>query len=114
MQQKLQQSPARHTIAVGSGKSTVSLNLALALAADGAAVGVLDADLYGPDIPLMVGLARNAWSTGWTIASREQTPLPPIERYGLKIMSAGFIIAEDQPMGVSGATVRMLLTPLLT
>ncbi len=108
MQQKLQQSPARHTIAVGSGKggvgkSTVSLNLALALAADGAAVGVLDADLYGPDIPLMVGLARNAWS-------REQTPLPPIERYGLKIMSAGFIIAEDQPMGVSGATVRMLLT----
>ncbi len=119
MQQKLQQSPARHTIAVGSGKggvgkSTVSLNLALALAADGAAVGVLDADLYGPNIPLMVGLARNAWSTGWTIASREQTPLPPIERYGLKIMSAGFIIAEDQPMGVSGATVRMLLTQLLT
>ena len=119
MQQKLRQSPARYTVAVGSGKggvgkSTVSLNLALALAADGAAVGILDADLYGPNIPLMVGLSRSAWSTGWTIASREQAPLPPIERYGLKIMSAGFIIAEDQPMGVSGATVRMLLTQLLT
>ena len=58
--------PARWVIGVGSGtggvgKSTVSLNLALALAADGARVGLLDADLYGPNIPLMVGLTRSVW-----------------------------------------------------
>src|SRR5512140_2039227 len=90
---------ARFIIAVGSGKggvgkSTVSLNLALALAERGLAVGLLDADLYGPNIPLMVGLVRSEWGEQWTLARRDRRKLPPIERYGLKIMSAGFVVGE--------------------
>ena len=88
-------SPARRVVAVASGKggvgkSTLTLNLALALARDGAAVGVLDADLYGPDIPLMVGLTRTErarelqlWRVGRPIS------LPPVEVHGLRLMSVG-------------------------
>lgn len=114
--------PARYVLAVGSGKggvgkSTVSLNLALALAEAGASVGLLDADLYGPNIPLMVGLARQQWSGDWTLAraggAGAQRRFEPIDRYGLKIVSAGFIIAEDQPMGIAGSTIRLLLDQLV-
>ena len=99
--------PARFAVTVGSGKggvgkSTVTVNLALALAERGATVGVLDADVYGPNIPLMVGLTRKEWTGDWTLARNPAMGslplLPPIERYGLTIMSAGFILAEDQPM----------------
>jgi ATP-binding protein involved in chromosome partitioning len=115
-------SPARYTVAVGSGKggvgkSTVGLNVALALSERGAAVGLLDADLYGPNIPLMVGLSRTEWTQYWTLARNPAlgtTPQhDPIERYGLKIMSAGFILAEDQPMRVSGPTIRVLMNQLV-
>jgi ATP-binding protein involved in chromosome partitioning len=118
----VQSSPAHFTIAVGSGKggvgkSTVGLNVALALIEQGAAVGILDADLYGPNIPLMVGLTRGEWTQYWTLARNPTfgaAPLlEPIERYGLKIMSAGFILAEDQPMRVSGQTIRMLMRQLV-
>jgi ATP-binding protein involved in chromosome partitioning len=114
--------PARFAIAVGSGKggvgkSTVTVNLALALAEGGAAVGVLDADVYGPNIPLMVGLTRKEWTGDWTLARNPAMGtlplLPPIERYGLKIMSAGFILAEDQPMLLSARTVRLLMRQLV-
>jgi ATP-binding protein involved in chromosome partitioning len=106
---------ARYVIAVGSGKggvgkSTVSLNLALALAQAGAAVGLLDADLYGPNIPLMVGLVREKWGQDWTLAHAgrgSQPKIPPVERFGLKIMSAGFLIGEDQPLADSGL-IRLL------
>ncbi|HKO24577.1 MAG TPA: P-loop NTPase [Chloroflexota bacterium] len=115
-------SPARFTVAVGSGKggvgkSTITVNLALALVEGGAAVGVLDADVYGPNIPLMVGLTRKEWTGDWTLARNPalgKLPLlPPIERYGLKIMSAGFILAEDQPMLLSARTVRLLMRQLM-
>jgi len=107
-------SPARFVVAVASGKggvgkSTVSLNLALALAER----GLLDADMYGPNIPLMVGLTRKTWTGDWTVARQgKQIAIQPVERYGLKIMSAGFLLGEDQPMIFEALTVRMLLTQL--
>ena len=111
-------SPARFVVAVASGKggvgkSTVSLNLALALAERGFSVGLLDADLYGPNIPLMVGLTRKTWTGDWTVARQgKQIAIQPVERYGLKIMSAGFLLGEDQPMIFEALTARMLLTQL--
>jgi ATP-binding protein involved in chromosome partitioning len=115
-------SPARFTVAVGSGKggvgkSTVSLNLALALVENGARVGLLDLDFYGPNIPLMVGLKREKWQGDWTMASKrgmgKEAVIVPMERYGLKIMSAGFIIAEDQPMILDAQTAFFLVRQLV-
>jgi ATP-binding protein involved in chromosome partitioning len=112
-------SPARHALAIGSGKggvgkSTVTLNLALALVERGAAVGILDADFYGPNIPLMVGLVRSEWGQSLTLASsRDLPPIEPMERYGLKIMSVGFLIGEDQPLVLDATTVRLMLGQLL-
>jgi ATP-binding protein involved in chromosome partitioning len=111
--------PARFVVAVGSGKggvgkSTVSLNLALALAERGAPVGLLDADLYGPNIPRMVGLTRTEWSGDWTVARRgRQDSLAPVERFGIRIMSAGFLLGEDQPMVLDALTMQLLLTQLV-
>lgn len=113
--------PARYVIAIGSGKggvgkSTIALNLALALR-DHGPTGMLDADLYGPNIPLMVGLTRKTWTHDWTLARNrpadQQPVLEPIERYGLQIMSAGFILGEDQPMGIPAETIRFLVSQLL-
>ncbi len=82
------QRPVRHVIAVGSGKggvgkSTVSLNLALAMAERGQSVGLLDADLYGPNIPLMVGLTKHRWTTEWTLARSKESRvwLAPVVRH---------------------------------
>jgi ATP-binding protein involved in chromosome partitioning len=109
----------RHVLAVGSGKggvgkSTVTLNLALALVARGLRVGLLDADLYGPNIPVMVGITRHRWTETWTLARpRERhVRLAPVERHGLKIVSAGFILGEDQPLGVEGLTAQLLVRQL--
>jgi len=96
----------------GVGKSTVSLNIALALAADGARVGLLDADLYGPSIPLMVGIARQKWTQEWTLAGTSKR-IQPLRRHGITIMSAGFILAEDQPNVLGAFTVQMLVQQLV-
>lgn len=108
-----------HIIAVGSGKggvgkSTVSLNLALALAERGHEVGLLDADLYGPNIPLMVGLTKHRWTETWTLARPKESRVRyrPVERHGLKIVSAGFILGEDQPLGVEAMTAQMIVRQL--
>jgi len=89
----------KHTIAVASGKggvgkSTVSVNLALALAKLGFKVGLLDADIYGPSIPLMMGV------TGKPKIYQEQdtNKMLPLENYGLKLMSIGFLIDDDNPV----------------
>src|SRR5256885_10487447 len=110
----------RHVIAVGSGKggvgkSTVSLNLALALVQRGLRVGLLDADLYGPNIPIMVGLTKHRWTEMWTLArpAASRVRYAPVERHGLKIASAGFILGEDQPLGVEAATAQMMIRQLL-
>jgi ATP-binding protein involved in chromosome partitioning len=94
--------PAKHVVAVASGKggvgkSTISLNLAVALAQAGIAAAVLDADFYGPDIPLMVGLTRTADAKTWALWRRGQEPLEPVERFGIRLMSAGFLLGERQP-----------------
>ncbi len=85
-----------HIIAVASGKggvgkSTVAANLALALQGDGLRVGVLDADIYGPSMPRMLGISGRP-------QSRDGKILEPMENYGLKVMSIGFLIKEDTPM----------------
>ena len=96
-------SPARHVLAVASGKggvgkSTVALNLALALRAEGARVGLLDADFYGPDIPLMVNLKRETSLERWDFWRGGEVRLEPVERYGLKLMSVGFLLGERQSL----------------
>jgi ATP-binding protein involved in chromosome partitioning len=92
----------------GVGKSTVAVNLALAWAAQGARVGVLDADIYGPSQPLMLGLA----------GERPLTPdgkhLRPLISHGVSAMSIGFLVDAEQPMIWRGPMVTQALTQLLT
>src|SRR5215211_3740389 len=80
----------------GVGKTTVSVNLALALAAEGARVGLFDADIYGPNVPLMLGVRRSQSARGLLpIARADSAPyIQPLERYGLKIMSIGLLVGE--------------------
>lgn len=77
----------------GVGKSTVASNLAVALAKDGAQVGLLDADIYGPSVPTMFGLAG-----GVRPGSPDGKHIEPLNRYGLKLMSIGFLVDTDTPM----------------
>jgi ATP-binding protein involved in chromosome partitioning len=82
----------------GVGKTTVTVNLALALASRGASVGLFDADIYGPNVPLMLGVSRKRASQGMiSIARAENNPyIPPLERYGLRVMSIGLIVGETE------------------
>jgi ATP-binding protein involved in chromosome partitioning len=91
----------------GVGKSTVAVNLALALAADGASVGLLDADIYGPSQPQMVGLA------GKQPQSEDGKSMQPLEAHGLQVMSIGFLVDPDQPMIWRGPMVTSALQQLL-
>ena len=91
----------------GVGKSTTAVNLALALAADGARVGLLDADLYGPSQPRMLGYVGGAPQAG------PDGRLPPIVRHGLRTMSVGYLVDEDQPVIWRGPMVTQTLTQLL-
>ena len=91
----------------GVGKSTVAVNLALALAAEGANAGVLDADIYGPSQPLMLGIVGRPESPdGKTII--------PMTNHGLQVMSIGFLVGEDTAMVWRGPMVTQALTQLLT
>ena len=93
-----------HVLAVASGKggvgkTTVTVNLALALHALGARVGIFDADIFGPNVPLMLGVHRRKAGQGFVPVARRRGAAPyiqPLERFGLKIMSMGLIVAEDQ------------------
>lgn len=91
----------------GVGKSTTAVNIALALAADGASVGILDADIYGPSQPLMLGL------TGQRPTSEDGKTMNPLRAHGLQVMSIGFLIDADQPMVWRGPMVTSALNQLL-
>ncbi len=91
----------------GVGKSTTAANLALAWAAQGAKVGLLDADIYGPSQPLMMGL-----STAKPV-SADGKHLTPLRAHGVEVMSIGFMIDQEQPMAWRGPMVTQALTQLL-
>ena len=101
----------KHIIAVASGKggvgkSTTAVNLALGLAANGIATGLLDADIYGPSMPRMLGVTEKPESLDGKL-------LKPIERYGLRTMSIGYIVNEDTPMIWRGPMVSSALEQML-
>ena len=91
----------------GVGKSTTAVNLALALAAEGATVGMLDADIYGPSQPVMLGITGRP-------ASKDGKSMEPMEGHGIQAMSVGFLIEQDTPMVWRGPMVTQALEQLLT
>jgi ATP-binding protein involved in chromosome partitioning len=90
----------------GVGKSTTAVNLALGLAANGLKVGILDADIYGPSMPRMLGISGKP-------DSRDGRILEPMQNYGVKCMSMGFLVAEDTPMIWRGPMVMSALNQML-
>ncbi len=90
----------------GVGKSTTAVNLALALAAEGAQVGILDADIYGPSQPMMMGISGQPQSL-------DGKTMEPLENHGLQVSSIGFMIDPDQPMVWRGPMVTQALQQLL-
>ena len=90
----------------GVGKSTTAVNLALALAAEGASVGLLDADIYGPSVPMMMGLTGRP-------ESADGKTMEPLENYGVQVMSIGFLVAQDEAMIWRGPMATQALEQLL-
>lgn len=100
----------------GVGKSTVSLNLARGLADRGREVGLLDADVYGPDIPLMLGIKRTSELRSWLLGRDPRygrLELEPVERLGLKVMSVGFLLAEHQALTMPAQLVDLVAHQLI-
>ncbi len=90
----------------GVGKSTTAVNLALALAAEGASVGILDADIYGPSQPMMMGIEGRP-------ESADGQTMEPLENYGVQVMSIGFLVDADNPMIWRGPMATQALEQLL-
>lgn len=103
--------PVRNAVAVASGKggvgkSTVAVNIAVVLAKSGAKVGLLDADIYGPNIPTMMGVHR--------LPPIRNQKLVPAESYGVKVMSIGFLVKPDQPLIWRGPMLHSAIRQFLT
>jgi ATP-binding protein involved in chromosome partitioning len=127
-QEKLKPENIRRILVVASGKggvgkSTVAVNLALALARTGLRVGLLDADIHGPNVPLMLGVRRKEDVEGWqAIVPLADNPLraperrlPALHRYGIAVMSLGLLVGEEQAtmvgnVSLAGILARNLLT----
>ncbi|HEX6686446.1 MAG TPA: P-loop NTPase, partial [Candidatus Limnocylindrales bacterium] len=113
--------PARHVIAVASGKggvgkSSIALNAATVLAQQGARVGLVDCDVYGPDIPAMVGLTRRVMTKQWTLSWKGgfgATRIEPIERYGVHLVSVGLLFGEEQALSWPAHMIGVLVNQLL-
>ncbi len=90
----------------GVGKSTTAVNLALALVAEGASVGILDADIYGPSVPMMMGIDGRP-------ESDDGKTMEPLENYGVQVMSIGFLVAQDEAMIWRGPMATQALEQLL-
>jgi ATP-binding protein involved in chromosome partitioning len=107
----LMQLPIRNAVAIASGKggvgkSTVAVNVAVALAQAGACVGLLDADIYGPNIPTMMGVDH--------LPPPTQEKLVPAEAYGVKMMSIGFLVKPDQPLIWRGPMLHSAIRQFLS
>jgi ATP-binding protein involved in chromosome partitioning len=107
----LMQLPIKNAVAVASGKggvgkSTVAVNVAVALAQAGARVGLLDADIYGPNVPTMMGVSR--------LPAPAQEKLVPAEAYGVKMMSIGFLVKPDQPLIWRGPMLHSAIRQFLS
>lgn len=103
--------PIRNAVAIASGKggvgkSTVAVNVAVALAQSGARVGLLDADIYGPNIPTMMGVEN--------LPAPEDGKLVPAQAYGVKLMSIGFLVKPDQPLIWRGPMLHSAIRQFLT
>lgn len=103
--------PIKNAVAVASGKggvgkSTVAVNLAVVLAQSGARVGLLDADIYGPNVPTMMGVEKLPAPVG--------NKLQPAEAYGVKLMSIGFLVKPDQPLIWRGPMLHSAIRQFLT
>jgi ATP-binding protein involved in chromosome partitioning len=103
--------PIRNAIAIASGKggvgkSTIAVNIAVVLAKSGARVGLLDADIYGPNVPTMMGVER--------LPSPQEGKLVPAEAYGVKLMSIGFLVKPDQPLIWRGPMLHSAIRQFLT
>jgi ATP-binding protein involved in chromosome partitioning len=90
----------------GVGKSTTAVNIALALAAEGAKVGLLDADIYGPSVPMMMGIEGRP-------DSEDGKTMEPLENYGVQVMSIGFLVDKDEAMIWRGPMATQALEQLL-
>src|SRR5271154_7283630 len=100
----------------GVGKTTVAVNLAIALSAQGQRTGLVDADLYGPDVPRMMGLRREAEASHVTLFARPGAPdsrLQTVSRHGVQLASAAFLLGENQGLAVHGGLAQLMVRRLL-
>jgi ATP-binding protein involved in chromosome partitioning len=121
---RLHLSGVSHVLAVASGKggvgkTTVAVNLALALRQAGRRVGLYDADLYGPNVPLMLGVRRKQTVDGWIPVYRAGIDpyIQPLERFGLRVMSIGFVMSDADAIApdprVAGDIIRQTLQDVI-